>query len=93
MAKPKSIPKETPKEAKPEFKVVVKMNDHVFEAETNDLVSFVTSLKPTFLKTKVIISVEKNSKKAERMLLGFRARQFFRNPLFLRTFLSKLIYK
>lgn len=93
MAKPKSIPKEISKETKPEFKVVVKMNDQVFEAETNDLVTFITSLKPTFLKTKVIITVEKNNKKAERMLMGFPAKQLFRNGLFLRNFINKLTFK
>lgn len=93
MAKPKSIPKETPKENKAEFKVVVKMNDQEFSAETNDLATFVASLRPSFLKTKVIIVVEKNNKRAERMLLGFKARQLFRSPIFLRTFLSKLTFK
>jgi len=92
MAKAKLIPKEKT-EPKAEFKVLIKMNDQEFVAETNDIASFITSLKPTFLKTKVILTIEKEGKKCEKQVFGFKGRQLFRNPLFLRTFVSKLIFK
>lgn len=92
MTKAKSISKEEI-QPKAEFKVLVKMNDKEFVTETNDIASFITSLRPDFLKTKVILIIEKEGKKCEKMVFGFRGRQLFRNPLFLRTFLSKLIFK
>lgn len=92
MAKAKPISKEKT-EPKAEFKVHIKMNDQEFVADTNDIASFITSLKPTFLKTKVILTIEKEGKKCEKVVFGLRGRQLFRSPLFLRTFLSKLIFK
>ncbi len=93
MPKPKlsKVIKEEVKE--PTFKVTLKMNDQVFETKTDDLASFITSQAPAFLKTKVILTVEKEGKKAEKMLIGFKAKQFFRNRLFLKVLLNKLSFK
>lgn len=93
MAKPK-LKKEVVEDIKdPIFKVVLKMNDQVFETRTDDLASFITSQAPAFLKTKVILTVEKEGKTAEKMLIGFKAKQMFRNRLFLKVLLNKLSFK
>lgn len=91
MAKAKSTPK--PIKNEPSFKILIKMNDSLFETSTDNLEEYISSLKPYFLKTKVIITVEKEGKKAERMLIGFPAKQLFRNGLFLRNFIKKLSFK
>ena len=91
MAKAKSTPK--PIKNEPSFKISIKMNDSLFETSTDNLEEYISSLKPYFLKTKVIITVEKEGKKVERMLIGFPAKQLFRNGLFLRNFIKKLSFK
>lgn len=91
MAKAKSTSKQT-KEAT-SFNVTIKMNNNTFETSTDNLEEYISGLKPYFLKTKVIITVEKEGKKAQRMLIGFPAKQLFRNGLFLRNFIKKLSFK
>lgn len=61
MAKAKSTPK--PIKDEPSFKILIKMNDSLFETSTDNLEEYISSLKPYFLKTKVIITVEKEGKK------------------------------
>lgn len=93
MPKPKlsKVIKEEVKE--PVFKVTLKMNNQVLETKTDDLTAFITSQTPAFLKTKVLLTVEKEGMRAEKMLIGFKAKQMFRNKLFLKVLLNKLSFK
>lgn len=75
------------------YKLTMKMNDMVFNCVTDNLEEAILANKPTFLKTKVILTIEKDGKVCEKQVFGFQGKQLFRNPLFLRTLIRKLIFK
>lgn len=92
----KKVSSRTP--AQPEVKtpiyhLTMKLNDEVFNCETNDLTKAILSFKPVHLKTKVNIIVEKDGKKCERQLFVNKGKLLFRNELFMRTFIRFLIFK
>jgi hypothetical protein len=89
MAKPKATPKET----KGRYKLTMKLNDCVFTCDTDNLEEAILANKPNFLKTKVLIKIEKDGKICEKQIFGFNGRQLFRSPIFLRTLVNKLIFK
>lgn len=90
MSKPKATPK---KETKGQYKLTMKLNDCVFCCETDNLEEAILANKPSFLKTKVLMIIEKDGKICEKQVFGFNGRQLFRSPLFLRTLVRKLIFK
>lgn len=87
-----NILKEKPTE-KGAYRLTMKLNDTVFNCVTDDLEEAILANKPTFLKTKVILTIEKDGKVCEKQVFGFQGRQLFRNSLFLRTLIRKLIFK
>lgn len=93
MPKAKQTSKPIIEKKEPIFKVTLKMNNQVLETKTDDLAAFITSQTPAFLKTKVLLTVEKEGMRAEKMLIGFKAKQMFRNKLFLKVLLNKLSFK
>lgn len=76
-----------------QYKLIMKLNDKTFECITDNLEEAILSNKPDFLKTKVLLTIEKDGKVCEKMAFGFRGRQLFKNPTFLRVFINKLIFK
>jgi len=80
-------------EKKSLYTLKMKLNDQIFECETDNLQEAILANKPNFLKTKVILTIEKDGKVCEKMVYGFNGRQLFRNTTFLRVFLNKLIFK
>ena len=75
------------------YKLTMKLNDTVFNCVTDNLEEAILANKPAFLKTKVILTIEKDGKVCEKQVFGFQGRQLFRNPVFLRTLIRKLIFK
>ena len=75
------------------YRLTMKLNDEVFNCETNDLTKAILSFKPVHLKTKVNIVIEKDGKKCERQLFVNKGKLLFRNELFMRTFIRFLIFK
>lgn len=89
MPKPKKIV-ESPKE----YHVVMKLNDQVFEKDTDNLMDTIMEFKPKFLKTKVTFKITRNDGKTVDKLLFVRgAKMIFRNALALKIFVTRLIFK
>jgi hypothetical protein len=78
---------------KQDFKFSISFNNQTFDFIDEDLNKNVLSVAPAFLKTKILIVLEKEGKRAEKQLLGFQARQLFRNEMFRRITLQRLILK
>lgn len=76
-----------------DYKLTMQFNDNEHIVETNDLDSAIFALKPTMLKTRIIIKVEKDGKKYESALPAFIGKQLMRNNLYRRVFLNRLILK
>lgn len=101
MSKP--ITKKTPKKVKTPtavvrpnvdlYKVTLKFNDceHVFETE-NPAETIILA-KPFFLKTKVIIYIEKDGKTAEKVLQPLIARRLWKLPASFRAVITRLNFK
>lgn len=82
--KPKTVKKTaTKKEEKTEQKkyhVVVKLNDQVFEMDTDNVQEAIQSVAPEFLKTKLIINVTNDDgRQAERVLYLQKGKVLFTN--------------
>lgn len=86
----KKVAKVVPQETK-DYKITLKVNGKEYVCNANNLEECIVANRPEFIKTRLVIVVEKNGMKFERFLLGFRARQFFRNALFPRLFLKNLL--
>jgi len=80
-----------PKKA-PEFHLVVKLNDEVFEFDTDDLRESILSVEPEFLRTKVIIEVTKDGKKLDRLYFLQQGKKLFYNRYFMDTLINNLIF-
>lgn len=76
-----------------DYHIVLKFNDQIHDIYTENLEEAILSVKPLFLKTKLMIKIEKGDKVCERQFIGFQAKQFFRSPLFLKLFLKKIYFK
>jgi len=91
--KPKVTKKKTKTNVvKKEYKVVIKLNDKVYKFKTNDIAASILSVKPEFLKTRVIIEVIKGKKKCERMLYLQRGKVLFNNRYALEALVRNLIF-
>lgn len=75
------------------YHIVLKFNDQIHDIYSENLEEAILSVKPLFLKTKLMVKIEKDGKVCERQFFGFRAKQFFRNKLFLKIFLKKIFFK
>lgn len=76
-----------------DFLFTIQFNNQKFEFLTEDLSENILSVKPLILKTKIILTLDKNGKRAEKQLVGFQAKQLFRNDLFRKIVLNRLILK
>lgn len=74
-----------------EYQVTLNFNGQDYTFGANNLEAKILEIQPQFLKTRVVITVDRNGTKIQRFLLGVRARQFFRNRLFARLFLKNLL--
>lgn len=83
-----------PKEKLAEYKLTIKLNDKVFTIESDDIRSAILSVKPEFLRTRVIIGVEKSGveKKIERMFYLQQGKMLFMNKYAMDTFIKNLIF-
>lgn len=81
-------------ETKEKYFLKIKVNDEVKEIETEDLKEAILSAAPRFVKTKVMINIEKpNGKKFEKLLFVNDAKQLFRNEVYMNFFLNHMIFK
>jgi hypothetical protein len=78
---------------KPTYKLEVSFNDTVHKIKTDNLEESIASIKPFFLKTKVLIRVSKGSESFERVLFVRPAKRMWATSLGLRTFVNNLIFK
>lgn len=76
-----------------EYKLTISFNDKEHVIDTNDLDLAILEIKPTILKTRIIIKVEKDGKKYESAIPAFVGKQLFRNKLYRKIFLNRLILK
>lgn len=90
----KRTTKQTPKEeSKKLYTVKLSLNNEVKVFKTDDLAEVIAANKPFKINTPVILTVEKEGKKAEKILKGFHSKQLFNNKLFRTIILSRLLYK
>ncbi len=82
-----------PELTKARYQVSISFNNETHEFETNDLEEVLLSVKPVFLKTKIVLVIKDGEKVCEKLAYGHQARQLFRNTLFRKVFLSKLVFK
>lgn len=75
------------------YKVTLKFNDceHVFETENPS--ETIILAKPFFLKTKVLILIEKDGKTAEKCLQPLVARRLWKLPTSFRAVITRLNFK
>lgn len=90
----KSVKKVAPKvELNKGYHIVLKFNDQIHDFYSENLEEAILSVKPIFLKTKLMVKIEKDGKSCERQFFGIRAKQFFRNKLFLKIFIKQIFFK
>ncbi len=77
----------------PTYKLKIKLNSQEKIIETDNLKEAIMSVKPAFLKTKVVMSIEKDGKTCERQIFVKMAKQIFRSDIYLDMFIRKLIFK
>lgn len=92
-AKTKSVSKKVISKPTFDYKLTMRFNDKEHVVETNDLDSAILELKPSVLKTRILIKVEKDGKVYETALPSFVGKQLLRNNLYRRVFISRLILK
>lgn len=88
----KKAPVETPT-ASDLYKVTISFNDNKYTFETNDPSDAIITAKPFFLKTKVIIKIEKDGKTAEKALQPVIARRMWKMPVSFRAMITRLSFK
>lgn len=76
-----------------EYHMKVRMNDQVFECDTNNLEEAIMAIKPAVLKTKIQFEITKDGKLCERQVFVNRGKMIFRNSMFLKTFIRFFIFK
>jgi hypothetical protein len=81
----------TPKESKL-YSLSISLNDKTYEAETDDLREAIQSLKPEFLRTKVILKITKEGKTLERVLYLQRGKMLFQNKYYMDVLINNLIF-
>lgn len=77
---------------KAEYHLVVKLNDQVFEFDTDDLRESILSVKPEFLRTKVVLEITKGDKTIDRLLYLRQGKMLFINRFAMDSLLKNLIF-
>lgn len=95
MTTTKRVVKKTVDVSLKEYHIVMKLNDEVFEKDTDNLMDTIMEFKPRFLKTKVTFKITRNNdgKTVDKLLFVRGAKMIFRNALSLKIFVSRLIFK
>ena len=75
------------------YKLVMVMNNEVFECETTDLKQAILSFAPKQLKTKIFFKIMKDGKVATSVMFLRKGRMLFKKELFLETFIRFLRFK
>lgn len=65
--------------ALPAYHLKISLNDKVFDIDTDDLRSAIHSVKPEFLRTKIIMWITKDGRTVERLLYLRKGEALFRN--------------
>jgi len=71
----------------------IKFNGTTHHLETDNLKEAILSLKPIFLKTKILMKITQGNKTCERLIHLTQGRILFRNKMMLDIFLNRLILK
>lgn len=77
----------------PVYHLEMKMNDKVFECDTDNLAEAIMSFQPQVLKTRVFFNITKNGLTCAKQVMVRRARMMFRNPMYMNAFMRQLIFK
>lgn len=77
-----------------EYHLKMKLNDQIFECDTDNLGESILSFAPKVLKTKIVFTItRKDGKVVDRQEFAKRGRMIFRKKLFLDIFLKNLVFK
>ena len=76
-----------------EYLLTVYMQDKIYSNRTNNIALSLLNLKPKKITNKVRIIIEKDGKKAERMLFVFPARRLFNIPLAAEFFAKNIVQR
>ena len=71
----------------------MEFNDQVHEFRTNDIARSIYDIKPTSLKTRVLVKVKSDEGECERMILLQLAKMMWRSKMGCDIFVSRLILK
>jgi len=80
------------KEEEKEYHIVIKLNDKVFEFDTDDLRETILSVKPEFLRTRVLLEITKGNKTLDRAYYLQQGKMLFINKYAMDTLLKNLIF-
>lgn len=75
------------------YSLWVKLNDIEYAIETDNIAEALMEIKPTVLKTRVLVKLREGMKTCDKILSGMQARQIFRNKLAMSVFLNRVIFK
>ncbi len=80
---------------KKDFHVKVKLNGVVKEFTTNDIEETLMSMKPNFIKTRMIVTITRNEDDAvcQKLVFPQRSRMMFRTPSYMQLFIKSLAFK
>lgn len=82
----------SPKKPEAVYHLYVKLNDKVFELDTEDIKTSLSALRPSLLKTSLTVRVTKGNKTIDRYLYLNDGRRLFNNKLTLEAFVRGLIF-
>ena len=73
--------KKTPKVSSGQYHLIIKLNEEVFETDTDDIAEAIFALNPKRIVTKAVITITKGDQTVDRFLLAMKARMLFKNKL------------
>lgn len=76
-----------------QYHLSMQFNNKVFELDTSDLKSAILSVKPVFLKTKILFRITRGNEVCERQLFPQRGKLIFKGKGYLDLFINQLIFK
>lgn len=78
----------------PTYNLKMKINGEIFECDTQDLKESILSYAPRFVKTKLLLTVTNEAGKVwEKQMFVFKAKQMFRNKIYMNFVLNHMIFK
>jgi len=79
--------------AKDLYNVSIYFNNTEYTSQVEDVFTYLMEIKPFLLKTKVILKIEKNGKKTEKMFIPKIARRLWMLPTAFKAVITRLNYK